>query len=207
MIFVVSGPSGCGKSTLIKQLLEILPGLEFSISHTTRLPRPGEKNGRDYYFVSRQEFEKMKAAGAFVESAVVHGELYGTSLQEIKNKGGGKDLVLDIDVQGARQIKSQLIEASLIFVVPPSWAELEKRLRQRKTDTAGAIALRLENARREIQQSDFFDYLVINGEISRAVDELRSIIIAHRCQFKARQKDFQEILKSFKPAPGTEKER
>jgi guanylate kinase len=95
----------------------------------------------------------------------------------------------------------------LIFVVPPSWAELEKRLRQRKTDTAGAIALRLENARREIQQSDFFDYLVINGELTRAVDELRSIIIAHRCQFTARQKDFQEIFKSFKSAPGTEKER
>lgn len=207
MLFVVSGPSGCGKSTLIKQLLGILPGLEFSVSHTTRLPRPNETNGRDYYFVSRQEFEKMKAAGAFVESAVVHGELYGTSLQEIKNKAGSKDLVLDIDVQGARQIKSQLQEACLIFVVPPSWAELEKRLRQRKTDTAGAIALRLENARREIQQSDCFDYLVINGEITRAVDELRSIIIAHRCQFKARQKDFQEILKSFKPASGTEKER
>jgi guanylate kinase len=207
MIFVVSGPSGGGKSTLIKQLLAILPGLEFSVSHTTRPARGNEINGRDYYFVSRQEFEKMKAAGAFAESAVVHGELYGTSLQEIKNKAKGKDLVLDIDVQGARQIKDRLKEASLIFVVPPSFSELEKRLRQRKTDKAEAIALRLENARREIRQSDFFDYLVINGEIARAVDELRSIIMAHRCQFQARQKDFQKILKSFKPDPGAKKAR
>ncbi|HRD01638.1 MAG TPA: guanylate kinase [Candidatus Saccharicenans sp.] len=202
MIFVVSGPSGCGKSTLIKHLLSILPDLEFSVSHTTRLPRADEVNGRDYYFVSHQEFQKMQSAGAFAESAIVHGEMYGTSLEEIKNKSEGRDLVLDIDVQGARQIKSKLEEARLIFVVPPSFPELEKRLRQRRTDSPEAIALRLENARKEILESDVFDYLVINGELARAVDELRSIIVAHRCQFKERQKEFQEILISFKADSG-----
>jgi len=128
--------------------------------------------------------------------------MYGTSLEEIKNKSEGRDLVLDIDVQGARQIKSKLEEARLIFVVPPSFPELEKRLRQRRTDSPEAIALRLENARKEILESDVFDYLVINGELARAVDELRSIIVAHRCQFKERQKEFQEILISFKADSG-----
>ncbi|MDD8020469.1 MAG: guanylate kinase [Acidobacteriota bacterium] len=198
MIFVVSGPSGGGKSTLIKHLLTALPGLEFSVSHTTRAARPEEVNGRDYYFISRQEFQEMKAAGAFAESATVHGELYGTSFQEIKNKSEGKDLILDIDVQGARQIKDKLGQASLIFIVPPSFSELKKRLKQRKSDSPEAITIRLQNARKEILESDLFDYLVINGELARAVDELRSIIVAHRCQFKERRKEFKEILKSFK---------
>lgn len=203
MVFVISGPSGCGKSTLIKELLASLPGLDFSVSHTTRSPRPDEVNGRDYYFVSREEFQKMQAAGALAESALVHGEWYGTSLAEIENKSKNKDLILDIDVQGARQIKARLAEAILIFVVPPSFSELEKRLRERKTDSPQAITLRLENARQEILQSDFFDYLVINGELGKAVEELRSIIIAYRCQFKVRQKEFQEILKSFRTGTGS----
>ncbi|HNS06007.1 MAG TPA: guanylate kinase, partial [Candidatus Saccharicenans sp.] len=126
-----------------------------------------------------------------------------TSLAEIENKSKNKDLILDIDVQGARQIKARLAEANLIFVVPPSFSELEKRLRERKTDSPQAITLRLENARQEILQSDFFDYLVINGELGKAVEELRSIIIAYRCQFKVRQKEFQEILKSFRTGSGS----
>ncbi|MGB9835572.1 MAG: guanylate kinase [Candidatus Saccharicenans sp.] len=201
MIYVVSGPSGCGKSTLIKNLLSELPDLKFSVSHTTRPKRPNEVEGRDYYFISREMFEKMKQAGAFLEWAVVHDEYYGTSWEEIKNKGKTGDLILDIDVQGARQVKKKLEKATFIFVVPPSYPELEKRLRQRKTDSPEAIALRLKNARREIMDSDFFDYLVINGELKKAQEELKAIILAHRCLFRERQKEFKEIIKSFKLWP------
>lgn len=201
MIYVVSGPSGCGKSTLIKNLLSRLPGLQFSVSHTTRPRRPNEINGRDYYFVSREKFQEMKEAGAFLEWAVVHNEFYGTSWDEIKQKGNRGDLVLDIDVQGAKQVKKKLEKAVFVFVVPPSYPELEKRLRRRKTDSPEAIALRLKNARREIMESEIFDYLVINGELEKALDELKSIILSHRCLFKERQKEFKEVLRSFKSWP------
>ncbi|MBC7361564.1 MAG: guanylate kinase [Candidatus Aminicenantes bacterium] len=201
MIYVVSGPSGCGKSTLIKNLLSRLPGLQFSVSHTTRPRRPNEINGRDYYFVSREKFQEMKEAGAFLEWAVVHNEFYGTSWDEIKQKGNRGDLVLDIDVQGAKQVKKKLEKAVFVFVVPPSYPELEKRLRQRKTDSPEAIALRLKNARREIMEAEIFDYLVINGELEKALDELKSIILSHRCLFKERQKEFKEVLRSFKSWP------
>jgi|YelNatPaOPRAMG01_1025707.scaffolds.fasta_scaffold00744_7 guanylate kinase len=201
MIYVVSGPSGCGKSTLIKNLLNEMPDLKFSVSYTTRAKRPNEVEGRDYYFVSREKFEEMKQAGAFLEWAVVHNEYYGTAWEEIKNKGRSGDLILDIDVQGARQVKKQMEKATFIFVVPPSYPELEKRLRQRKTDSPEAIALRLKNARREILESDFFDYLVINGELQKAQEELKAIILAHRCLFRERQKEFREIVRSFKLWP------
>lgn len=198
MIYVVSGPSGCGKSTLIKNLLSELVDLKFSVSHTTRAKRPDEVDGRDYYFVSREKFEEMKQAGAFLEWAVVHNEYYGTSWDEIKNKGKSGDLILDIDVQGARQVRKKLEKATFVFVVPPSYPELEKRLRQRKTESPEAIALRLKNARREIMESDFFDYLVINGDLNQAKEELKAVILAHRCLFSERHREFKEIVKSFK---------
>jgi guanylate kinase len=201
MIYVVSGPSGCGKSTLIQNLLSRLPGLQFSVSHTTRSKRPNEVDGREYYFVSREKFQEMKEAGAFLEWAVVHNEFYGTSWDEIRQKNSKGDIILDIDVQGARQVKEKLDKAVFVFVVPPSYPELEKRLRQRKTDSPEAIALRLKAARREILESDIFDYLVINGEIEKALDELKSVILSHRCLFKERQKEFKEILRSFKSWP------
>jgi len=201
MIYVVSGPSGCGKSTLIKNVLSEIAGLQFSVSHTTRPKRPNEIEGQDYHFVSRETFEEMKQSGAFLEWAVVHNQYYGTSWEEIKNKEKTGDLILDIDVQGARQVKKQLEKATFIFVVPPSYPELEKRLRQRKTDSPEAIVLRLKNARQEIMESDFFDYLVINGELQKAQGELKAIILAHRCLFKERQNEFREIIKSFKLWP------
>jgi guanylate kinase len=201
MIYVVSGPSGCGKSTLIKNLFACLPGLQFSVSHTTRPRRPNEVEGRDYYFIDHKQFEEMKRTGAFLEWAEVHGHLYGTSWEEIKQKGQRGDLILDIDVQGARQVRKKIDSARLIFVVPPSYPELEKRLRLRKTDSEETIALRLRNARKEILESDFFDYLVINGQLDKALEELKAIILAHRCLFKARQMEFKEILKSFKSWP------
>lgn len=201
MIYVVSGPSGCGKSTLIKNLLSRLPGLQFSVSHTTRQKRPNEINGRDYYFVSREQFQEMKESGAFLEWAVVHNEFYGTSWDEIKQKSSRGDLILDIDVQGAKQVKRRIPSATFIFVIPPSYPELEKRLRQRKTDSPEAIALRLKNARKEIMEAEIFDYLVINGELEKALEEMKSIILAHRCLLKERQKEYKEVLKSFKYWP------
>lgn len=201
MIYVISGPSGCGKSTLIRNLLGRLPGLQFSVSHTTRPKRNGEVEGQDYYFVIREEFERMKKADAFLEWAEVHGHLYGTSQDEVSRKSRQGDLILDIDVQGARQVRKKLEGASFVFVVPPSYPELEKRLKQRKADRPETIALRLSNARREILESNLFDYLVINGDLSQALDELKAIILSHRCLLKERQKEFREVLKSFKPWP------
>lgn len=201
MIYVISGPSGCGKSTLIKNLMAWLPGLLFSVSHTTRPSRPDEVEGQDYYFITREKFEEMKHAGAFLEWAEVHGHLYGTSREEVDKKSRQGDLILDIDVQGAHQVKKKLDGARFVFVVPPSYPELEKRLKQRKTDTPEAVALRLRNARREILESSIFDYLVINGELNQALEELKAIVLAHRCLFQRRQKEFQEILKSFKSWP------
>ncbi len=198
MIYVISGPSGCGKSTLIKNLMACLPGLLFSVSHTTRPRRPDEVEGRDYYFIPREKFEEMKENGAFLEWAEVHGYLYGTALDEVNEKSRQGDLVLDIDVQGAHQVKKKLDEARFVFVVPPSYPELEKRLKQRKTDTPEAMAIRLKNARREILESGIFDYLVINGDLNQALEELKAIVLADRCLFERRQKEFREILKSFK---------
>ncbi|MGB9893877.1 MAG: guanylate kinase [Candidatus Saccharicenans sp.] len=201
MIYVISGPSGCGKSTLIKGLFSRLGGLQFSVSHTTRAKRSDEIEGKDYYFVSPEIFQEMKQAGAFLEWALVHGEFYGTSWEEIKRKSQLGDLLLDIDVQGAHQVKKKLESAKFIFVVPPSYPELEKRLKQRKTESAEGLALRLKNARKEILESDIFDYLVINDQLEKALDELRSIILADRCLFKNREKEFKAILKSFKSWP------
>lgn len=201
MIYVISGPSGCGKSTLIKTLMARLPGLQFSVSHTTRPRRPDEVEGQDYYFIAREEFEKMKEGGAFLEWAEVHGFFYGTSLEEVNKKSRLGDLILDIDVQGAHQVKKKLPEARFVFVVPPSYPELERRLKQRKTDSPEAVALRLKNARREILESDIFDYLVINDDLNQALEELKAVVLADRCLFRQRQKEFKEILKSFKSWP------
>lgn len=201
MIYVISGPSGCGKSTLIKTLMARLPGLQFSVSHTTRPRRPDEVEGQDYYFIAREEFEKMKDGGAFLEWAEVHGFFYGTSLEEVNKKSRLGDLILDIDVQGAHQVKKKLPEARFVFVVPPSYPELERRLKQRKTDSPEAVALRLKNARREILESDIFDYLVINDDLNQALEELKAVVLADRCLFRQRQKEFKEILKSFKSWP------
>lgn len=201
MIYVISGPSGCGKSTLIKNLMACLPGLLFSVSHTTRPRRPDEVEGQDYYFITREKFEEMKDGGAFLEWAEVHGHLYGTSREELDKKSRQGDLILDIDVQGAHQVKKKLDGARFVFVVPPSYPELEKRLKQRKTDRPEEVSLRLRNARREILESSIFDYLVINGDLSQALEELKAIVLAHRCLFQQRQKEFREILKSFKSWP------
>lgn len=197
MVFVVSGPSGCGKSTLIRRVMERLPGLRFSVSHTTRLPRPAEKDGVDYYFISEAKFARMVRDGRFVEWAVVHGHSYGTSLAELRRAGRGTDLILDIDVQGARQARERIPGAVLVFVMPPSAEELERRLLARGQDGPEAVARRLRDARAEVREYARFDFVVVNDELDRAVEELAAVIVAARCRAKTRAAVLRPVLGSF----------
>jgi guanylate kinase len=181
-LFVISAPSGAGKTTVLKRIFSEVVGIAFSVSHTTRKPRDGEENGRDYHFVERQEFVDMREAGLFLEWAEVHGNLYGTSREVVETlMSQGIDVILDIDVQGARQIRvRQGLNSHYVFITPPSWEELQKRLAGRGTETAESLRTREENARREIADMASYDFLIINDTIDRAVEMLRSIIIAQR---------------------------
>jgi guanylate kinase len=183
-LFVISAPSGAGKSTLLKRLLAELPNLAFSVSHTTRAPRRGESNGREYHFIDRPTFAGMRTDQAFLEWAEVHGNLYGTSRAAIEaQQAKGLDVFLDIDVQGARQLRDYgQPEAIFLFIAPPSWDELEKRLRGRGTDPEETVQLRLNNARHEMEDADRYDYLVVNDQLDEAVEVLRAVIIAERCK-------------------------
>ena len=183
-LFIVSAPSGAGKSTILKKLLAQVDNLAFSVSHTTRAPRPGESNGREYHFVDRSTFEGMRADQAFLEWAEVHGNLYGTSRAAIEaQQAKGIDVFLDIDVQGARQLRDcRHPGAIFLFIAPPSWLELERRLRGRGTDPEETVQLRLKNAHREMKDAERYDYLVINDQLDEAVDVLRAVVIAERCK-------------------------
>jgi len=198
VLFIISGPSGSGKSTLVRKMLTLVEGLAFSVSFTTRQQRKNEKEGRDYHFVSRKAFESLIDAGEMAEWAEVHGHLYGTSLREVKEKGKNKDLLLDIDVQGAAQIRERIKEAVSIFILPPSKAELEKRLSLRGRDSAGEIRDRLAVAGREIQQFNRFDFIIINDNLDLAAEELKSVIIGTRCRLDIRGESILTILHSFK---------
>lgn len=181
IIFILSAPSGAGKTTLINGLLEIYPEMSLSVSCTTRERRRGEVAGRDYHFVSEKKFVQMRAREEFAEWANVHGYFYGTPRRPLeRNVYRGRDILLDIDVQGARKIKALYREAVSIFLVPPSWQELERRLALRGTDGRESIRQRLENARREMRQIMRYDYFVVNREIREALESLRSIVAAER---------------------------
>ena len=197
MMIVVTGPSGSGKSTILRHTMRDLRGVRFSVSHTTRVRRPSEKDGRDYHFVDRAEFERMVRRGAFVEWAVVHGELYGTSKREIADRSKGGDVILDIDVQGARQVQALKLDAVFVFILPPAFKELKRRLAERGEDKPAVIDRRLKTARREIKDYARFDYIVINDRLDRAVRELESIILAARCRLAARKARVATILRSF----------
>jgi guanylate kinase len=196
MLFVITGPSGSGKSTLIKKVRRALD-LEFSVSHTTRACRPSEKDGVDYHFVSERVFERMVREKRFLEHARVHGHLYGTSRAEVETKGRRRDLVLDIDVQGARQVRARVEGAVLIFIMPPVAAELRRRLVSRGEDSRDAIARRLRTARAEIRAYAEFDYVVVNDDLPRAVADLKTVIRAARHRPDAMAADLKPILKSF----------
>lgn len=198
LILIVSGPSGSGKSTLVKKLLE-LPGTMLSISATTRPPRPGEKDGEWYHFVSDSEFQRMIAGGEFLEHACVFGKhSYGTPkkwLDEARTQE--RDLVLEIDVQGAEQVRSKLPKALAIFIVPPSRQELEKRIRARGQDGEDEIRRRLERARLEMERYLDYDYVVINEDIGRAGEAVKAIALGARSETKRNRVRVRQILKSF----------
>ncbi len=179
--FILSAPSGTGKTTLISALLSLFPEIKLSVSCTTRERRPGEVAGRDYQFISRDRFLAMKAQGKFAEWAKVHDFYYGTPRAPLERSiRTGRDILLDIDVQGARQIKKQYAQAVSIFLLPPSWHELERRLASRGTDGRDIVRRRLNNARREIQDVMQYDYYVVNDRLEEAVRLLQAIVIAER---------------------------
>jgi guanylate kinase len=176
-LFVVAAPSGAGKSTLVKALLREEPQLAVSISHTTRAPRGQEQDGREYHFIAAETFQRMVEEGRFLEHAHVHGNWYGTSRHGVETLlAADKDVVLEIDWQGALQIRRLFPAAKLVFVLPPSWDELATRLRGRGEDLPEVIARRLDNARIEVAQAPLFDFVIINGSLDKALAELRSVV-------------------------------
>ena len=188
-LFVVSAPSGAGKSSLVKALMEVDSHVQPSVSHTTRAPRGQEKHGREYFFVSEPEFDAMVAARGFVEWANVHGRRYGTSRKAIEERvAQGADVVLEIDYQGALQIKQEFVNAVLVFVLPPSWEELRSRLERRGEDSAEVIEMRLANAAQEMTQVGKFDFVIINEVFERALFDLKTIVHAQRLTYIAQRR-------------------
>jgi guanylate kinase len=197
-VFVISAPSGSGKSTLVHRLFADVPNLIFSISYTTREPRGSERNGLDYHFITRQDFEERIRQGEFLEYAEVFGNYYGTSRLTLEQaKAEGKDLVLDIDVQGARQLKAALPEAVTIFVLPPSRKVLEERLRRRSQDSDEVIERRLRGAAREVRNYTQYDYVLINRDLDECARDLEAIVRTERLRRVRREEDIQPILDSF----------
>lgn len=183
ILFIISAPSGAGKTTLASRLFQEAPDLRPSISYTTRAPRKGEVNGRDYHFVNEEQFVQMRNAGAFAEWASVHEFCYGTPRAPVDDAiKQGRDLLLDIDVQGATQLKATYPEAVSLFVLPPSWYELERRLRGRGTDTEAVITRRLHRAREEAREFSAYDYWIVNDNLERAVSLLHAILTAERAR-------------------------
>jgi guanylate kinase len=227
IVYIVSAPSGSGKSTLVAELLKTVRNLDFSISYTTRQPRRTEKNRKEYFFVSREEFAAMIAADEFLEHADVFGNYYGTArrfLREAQERGN--DLLLDIDVQGAEQIQHKIPDAVSIFILPPDWRTLESRLRNRGSDSEEVIRRRLDTARREIENYSKYDYILVNNLLEQSADQLRDIVLAERllrsgvrptgeearqvaiaeaCRLDRARETVQPILASFHPqtAKGT----
>jgi guanylate kinase len=176
-LYVIAAPSGAGKTSLLRALMERRPALSFSVSCTTRKPRAHEQEGRDYHFVERAEFERLIAAGEFIEHADVFGNLYGTRQSVVEAAlAEGRDLILEIDWQGARQVRKRLPEAIQIFILPPSRAELERRLRNRATDTDEVIQRRLRDAAADMTHWDEFDYVVVNDDFERALADLQAVV-------------------------------
>lgn len=195
---MISAPSGAGKTTFAMRLLRSVPGLRFSVSHTTRRPRPGERDGREYFFVSRRIFERMVARGEFLEWAEVYGNLYGTSWKALRQaQATGRDVLLDIDVQGHRQVRQRLSDAISIFLLPPSFEELARRLRRRHSDTPEVIERRLADARQEVRRWREYDFLIVNDVISAAERALRAVVVASRCRRVIQQRRASEIARTF----------
>ena len=197
-LFVVSSPSGGGKGTIIRHVLDVVPNLSYSVSFTTRAPRNNELNGREYFFVSRQVFEEMVAAGEFLEWACVHGNLYGTAKRQVADEtGAGTDIVLEVDVQGAESVRELPLDSVSVFILPPSFAVLRERLIARGTDSPEELEVRLHNAPAELRQYSAFDYVIFNDEVKRAAGQLASIIDAERARCRRQENLVREVIAKF----------
>ena len=202
MLVVVSSPSGGGKGTLIERILKRVPDLAYSVSYTTRAPRAGEQDGGDYHFVSVEEFARMRERDEFLEWAEVHGNLYGTSRRTVaRETGAGRDVILEIDTQGADTVRAKMPEAVSVFILPPSFEVLRARLTARASENADSLALRLSNARSEVARYREFDYVILNDEADRAAAQLAAIVYAERAR-RARQEELaRRALKTFLSEP------
>jgi guanylate kinase len=197
-VFIISAPSGSGKSTLVSELMRLVPKLRFSVSYTTRYPRGQERDGEDYYFISRKEFEDRIAKGEFLEYAEVFGNYYGTHISELDRAAAeGYDLVLDIDVQGARQLKERIPAGVSIFILAPSRQILEERLRLRSQDSESVILRRLHDAAGEIRNYDLYDYVLVNREVAASVETLVAIVKATRSRRDRMENEIRPILETF----------
>ena len=202
-LFIVSAPSGTGKTTLVERLVQVVPNLKMSRSYTSRTARIGEQDGVDYNFISRERFESMAHGDEFLEWADVFGNYYGTCWADTeRDLAAGQDVVLVIDVQGARQVRNQGIETIGIFVLPPSAIILEQRLRGRSKDSEEQIGRRLDVARREVGEFERYEYVVINDEVDAAVERLRAIVLAERGRVRAMRSAAQDIIKTFGEGSG-----
>jgi len=198
-LFVVSSPSGGGKGTLIRRVLDTVPNLSYSVSYTTRTPRNGEVHGREYFFVNRETFEAMVRANEFLEWALVHGNLYGTARQQVAlETAAGTDIVLEVDVQGAASIRNLTMDTVSVFILPPSYEILRRRLVARGTDSEEQLALRMKNAPEELRQYSSFDYVIINDDVERAAHQLASIIYSERARSERQGPIVQEVIENFK---------
>ncbi|HVF28969.1 MAG TPA: guanylate kinase [Pyrinomonadaceae bacterium] len=198
ILFVICSPSGGGKGTLIRLVLNSVPHLGYSVSWTTRPPRPGEVQDKNYHFTTIEEFERLRAEGEFLEWAVVHGNLYGTSLSAVKfEMEAGRDVVLEIDVQGAETVRQKVNNSVGVFILPPSFDELRERLLARKTDPPGTIVRRLQNARGEVERYGEFDYIVLNDEVERAAAQLAAIVLAERVRCERQADLARRVLSTF----------
>ena len=199
ILYVVSSPSGGGKGTLIRRVLDVVPNLSYSVSYTTRAPRNGEINGREYFFVNRQVFEEMIGANEFLEWACVHGNLYGTSRRQLKEETAeGLDIILEVDVQGAETVRKLELDSVSIFILPPSYDILRQRLIARGTDTPEELELRLRNAPKEISHYTDFDYVIINHDMHRAATQLAAIVHAERARCHRQETVVKQVIQQFK---------
>ena len=204
VVIVVSAPSGAGKTTVLARVLRDLGGIRFSVSHTTRAPRGAERDGVEYHFVNRGAFLKLREGGALLEWAEVHGNLYGTGIAEIERaRAAGVDILLDLDVQGAEQVRQRIKDAVTVFVLPPSYDVLEARLRGRGQDDEAAIRRRLAAAGREIGAFEKYDYAIVNEDLDASVEELKSIVRAARCRLAVMRDRARAIERTFQSAKET----
>jgi guanylate kinase len=202
-LFIVAAPSGAGKSSLVNAVLAKEPGIALSISFTSRAPRPGERHAQHYHFVDKAEFERMIAAGDFFEHALVHGDYKGTARQSVEPQlAAGKDVLLEIDWQGARQVREKMPDCVSVFILPPSRDALETRMRNRGQDSEAVIARRLAAAREEMSHFDEFDYVIVNEHFDAAAAELRAIFVAHRLRRPAQIQRHGDIIRELLGAPG-----